>query len=270
MAESPNHPPAAWLRVLAMALSPFPMADVIVGRIVGSAIVALLVGVLIAIWHWGAVVPIALLFAGLLWWCGVRLQRQLDATTTARVVFGDPPAPHLEEHIAFGVRSDIHDAATGQFIQIQQRVEKKLFKPLRLPISNDPPGHLPAANVLGAWATITFIHDGRQVEQLKGMWTGSKQLYFDAPPDRPTPPPSADTGRRDLMADGSVHWLDIAFFPEDGNGDLVTWRDDGVVVSLPASAYEVVVVVAGQGLPRQECRLFLEPDGDAWRLRKAS
>ena len=50
--------------------------------------------------------------------------------------------------------------------------------PLRLSVTNDPPGHREAANVLGAWATITFYRDGQQVEELKGIWKGSEQRAF--------------------------------------------------------------------------------------------
>src|SRR6266536_5641126 len=84
-------PGSAFLRVLLLALSPFPLLERFVTPVVGTGILAVVIVGLIRWLHWPeAVLPIALLLVALVLWAAVRLQRRLDETHKARIVIGEP------------------------------------------------------------------------------------------------------------------------------------------------------------------------------------
>ncbi len=137
-------------------------------------------------------------------------------------------------------------------------------------MKNDPPGHLAEANVIGAWATLSFRREGTEIRQATGVWYKESQRVFTAPLNLPTPPTSAVAGRRDLMADGSEHALDIVFIPYGWDGPPMFWQEEGVALPLESDdRYDILVTLGGQGLPTTTVSLVLE-QGEAghWTVRK--
>src|SRR5262245_26926220 len=98
MEQRPRSPA---LRVLLLALSPFPLAEGLVGRVLGSSVLAITTAVLLRIFGWpDAIAPILFLLVLFLWRAGTRLQLEIDETLGASVAFGEPQVPHPHEHIA--------------------------------------------------------------------------------------------------------------------------------------------------------------------------
>lgn len=155
----------AWLRVLALALTPTPVLDGIVGAVAGAGVLALLCVGIVSRFHWRAALPLAVLACALLFWAALRLQKEADQALAPRLEFN---AQTQEQGL---VQWEIATDETGVFQKSEWRLSDA--KPLMLAaaVKNDPPRRQREATVEDATAQVeVFDKDGNLIRESGVRW----------------------------------------------------------------------------------------------------